>query len=254
MSALVRLYPAAWRDRYEEEFLALLEARPPTLGDRLDIVRGAIDARVHPQVRRQTVAEPAPGDAAPDDRAVARRLGYGALAGAGAWLLAWFVASIGPVTYDGYGPHRDGSAAFPFLLLSVFLLAGGLVGQLIRLPSAVRVARLGALLAIPFAVMWGFAPWQFFIGAVAMLGLVVFALGSWGTAHWSTLGAVAVIGGCLAILGMVAITSGLIGDVTPGVVSEELVLLLVAAAAVPIWLGVGGTLVWGRRPSAMTGA
>jgi hypothetical protein len=51
VSALIRLYPRAWRERYEDEFLALLEARPPTIGDRLDIVRAALDARMHPQVR-----------------------------------------------------------------------------------------------------------------------------------------------------------------------------------------------------------
>ncbi|HEV8545666.1 MAG TPA: hypothetical protein VGQ64_05200 [Candidatus Limnocylindrales bacterium] len=49
MSKLVRLYPRAWRDRYEEEFLALLAERPPTFGDLLDTVRGALDAHLHPQ-------------------------------------------------------------------------------------------------------------------------------------------------------------------------------------------------------------
>jgi len=34
MSRLVRLYPRRWRDRYEEEFLALLKERPPTMSDR----------------------------------------------------------------------------------------------------------------------------------------------------------------------------------------------------------------------------
>ena len=29
MTGLVRLYPKAWRDRYEDEFVELLEARPP---------------------------------------------------------------------------------------------------------------------------------------------------------------------------------------------------------------------------------
>lgn len=38
---LLRLYPRSWRDRYEEEFVALLEQRPPTLGERADIVWGA---------------------------------------------------------------------------------------------------------------------------------------------------------------------------------------------------------------------
>ena len=47
---LLRLYPRAWRDRYGDEFAELLAARPPSLRDRLDIVRGALDARVHPQV------------------------------------------------------------------------------------------------------------------------------------------------------------------------------------------------------------
>jgi hypothetical protein len=49
MSRLVRFYPRAWRDRYEDEFLALLEARPPTTRDMLDVVWGAVDAHLHPQ-------------------------------------------------------------------------------------------------------------------------------------------------------------------------------------------------------------
>ena len=51
MTRLVALYPRGWRDRYEDEFLALLEERPPDPLDRIDIVRGAVDARLHPQRR-----------------------------------------------------------------------------------------------------------------------------------------------------------------------------------------------------------
>jgi hypothetical protein len=50
MSRLLALYPAAWRARYGEEFAELLEMRPPNLRDRLDIVLGAVDARINPQV------------------------------------------------------------------------------------------------------------------------------------------------------------------------------------------------------------
>ena len=50
MSALVRLYPRSWRERYEIEFLAVLASRPPSVGDRVDIVRGAMDARLHPEL------------------------------------------------------------------------------------------------------------------------------------------------------------------------------------------------------------
>jgi uncharacterized protein YndB with AHSA1/START domain len=49
-SSLLRLYPRAWRERYGDEFAELLEARPPTARDRVDILRGAIDARMNPQV------------------------------------------------------------------------------------------------------------------------------------------------------------------------------------------------------------
>jgi hypothetical protein len=44
MKWLVRLYPPAWRERYEDEFLALLEARPITPAIALDVFRGAADA------------------------------------------------------------------------------------------------------------------------------------------------------------------------------------------------------------------
>jgi hypothetical protein len=46
---LVGLYPAAWRQRYAEEFLALLEERPPRRIDVIDIAWGALDAHLFPQ-------------------------------------------------------------------------------------------------------------------------------------------------------------------------------------------------------------
>lgn len=56
---LLRLYPHSWRDRYEAEFLDLLEARPATLPDLIDILRGALDAHLHPLagVRRGIAVE-----------------------------------------------------------------------------------------------------------------------------------------------------------------------------------------------------
>lgn len=49
MSMLIRLYPRAWRDRYEDEVLGLLEQRPGSLGASVDLIRGAADAHLHPQ-------------------------------------------------------------------------------------------------------------------------------------------------------------------------------------------------------------
>jgi hypothetical protein len=57
---LVRLYPRAWRERYGEEFLALLEEKPASVRDLLNVALGALDAWLKPQVaseRRRVVVE-----------------------------------------------------------------------------------------------------------------------------------------------------------------------------------------------------
>lgn len=46
---LIGLYPRAWRERYEEEFLAVLEDRKATFSDFADIALGALDAWIRPQ-------------------------------------------------------------------------------------------------------------------------------------------------------------------------------------------------------------
>jgi hypothetical protein len=50
---LLRLYPLAWRRRYEEEVASLLEERHSSL-DWLDVALGALDARLRPQVPNVT--------------------------------------------------------------------------------------------------------------------------------------------------------------------------------------------------------
>jgi hypothetical protein len=47
---MVRLYPRTWRDRYGEEFLAMLEESPASVRDFLDVAFGALDAWLRPQV------------------------------------------------------------------------------------------------------------------------------------------------------------------------------------------------------------
>jgi hypothetical protein len=54
---LVRLYPRAWRLRYEEEFLELLQAQAPSLRLWFDVVAGAMDAHLYPQASFQTDTE-----------------------------------------------------------------------------------------------------------------------------------------------------------------------------------------------------
>jgi len=45
---LLRLFPRAWRERYRDEFLALVEERPIGPRDLLDILASAADARLRP--------------------------------------------------------------------------------------------------------------------------------------------------------------------------------------------------------------
>jgi hypothetical protein len=47
---LVGLYPGAWRERYEDEFVAMLEQRRASPSDLGDVALGALDAWVRPQV------------------------------------------------------------------------------------------------------------------------------------------------------------------------------------------------------------
>jgi hypothetical protein len=50
---IVRLYPRAWRERYEEEFVAMLEQGPVSIKDLFDVALGAVDAWLRPQVVRE---------------------------------------------------------------------------------------------------------------------------------------------------------------------------------------------------------
>jgi hypothetical protein len=241
MSVLVRLYPRAWRDRYESEFLALLEARPPSPTDRFDIVRGALDARLHPQVRR------GPEDAITNERAadlvIARRLGFGAILGGAIWVATWFIHINGPLISDGYGTYHDGAAAVPFYFLAIGLLIGGLVGELIFLPGTARLARVGAVVAIPFLILWSVAPWylpEYLVAVIAMLTLGVGAV--WAKA-WSAVTGTVVIGALVAMTLTVILAFG-------GLISlpQELGSVLVALFGAMVWLGIGGSLVSGSAP------
>lgn len=47
---LLRLYPARWRERYGEEFRAVLAGQRASLGLFFDVLGGAVDAHLHPQI------------------------------------------------------------------------------------------------------------------------------------------------------------------------------------------------------------
>jgi len=125
MSILLRLYPRPWRDRFEEEFVAVLSDRPPSLAARADIVRGAIDAWLQPQL--------AGPDRVPD------RHGFTTLAGLLVLVAALLIAANGSLTgWFGllalaFATNRVGHARLAKLCLALFVgfllfpLGGGFI-------------------------------------------------------------------------------------------------------------------------------
>jgi hypothetical protein len=194
-SRLLGLYPEAWRERYGAEFRDLLEARPPTLRDRLDIVVGAIDARVNPQV----------GATPPMDRVVTaadRVLALAAVtAGAlfGTWATAIAVAAPrwgSPIAV----PDAVVDAAYGALWLATIFFIGVLFGLAHRYASVFTgVGLAGALVAaVGYAIgLAGAAPLGIVMAAGGTLALtpsIARGLASWPLAITFALATLAVPG------------------------------------------------------------
>lgn len=147
-SLLIRCYPARWRARYGDEFLALLEERPLGPYDVLDILLGALDARLRSRGQRA---------ARPNGRGLSMSLRVGGLAailGPSLLALAWFLG-YGPVAIDPTVPGVLLIAGLSLLLVAV----AGLTAFQARTDPHVT--------------------WAAF--AVPAIGLVVFSIGAFGT-------------------------------------------------------------------------
>jgi hypothetical protein len=232
VSRLLRLYPGAWRDRYGEEFLALLAERPSSFADRVDIVRGALDARLQPQI-------PGP-DRVPD------RSGLATLAGFGFLVLAMILWASGPIHYDDYGSYRDGAAAHPYFLAAFGLLSFGIFRLMKRLSLGWDALPRSGVLAIIFATAWSVGPWMWLFGVAFLACLVTLAIGLRRLRLMSTL-AVLAIGG-VAIVPVVAFAAMLF---LPWYALREsgLNFVIIMAPLSCLWLIVGVDLLRGSsRP------
>ena len=84
---LIRCYPAAWRERYGDEFASILEERPLGPFDVADILLGALDARLRMRDRRAGVTQR-------KGFSMSLRIGgIAAILGATSLAIAWFLGS-----------------------------------------------------------------------------------------------------------------------------------------------------------------
>jgi hypothetical protein len=198
---LVGLYPAAWRRRYGEEFLALLEEHPPRSLHVIDIVWGAIDAHLFAQ--------------APEGRfRMFTRIAGVAGLGAGLAILAGFTPFIpniteftvpvfyGLATVAIFGIHLRQVTVRPALAWLGFAL--GLLG-LVSGIAFVVLTRAGVIPTSGGEVGWlaGIALW---IGSSA-LGAVMLAIRVFPTVS----GLAFAIGSPIAMMGLVANAATLSG-------------------------------------------
>jgi hypothetical protein len=184
MTAFLRLYPRAWRERYGEELVALLEDHPATVFDQFDLIRGALDARLHPQVRGAAATEK-------ENPVTQRLLGVLAAIGGLAWIIGFATAMVLPP--DPYGDPDTSLARYGVAIGSC--LIGIALGELGTRPGsrswtghAISVA--GVILGL--TVIFDY-PW-FIIGLVGIPLLIMLGAARGYQARSIPVWSVAVIG------------------------------------------------------------
>ena len=167
MSRLLRLYPAAWRERYGTELQHLLLERPPTTRDQIDLARGAFDAWLHPQVRRTTAAPAAEAAPIRFSIAVPAIVGGLVLAASGLLMLATPVGLIG---------YKEIGIATPLLIGGMVLVSSAAIA-IARLdrrgsrPTWAALTMLGGVLLV--ALPWPILIIGFFTHVIATIALGV---------------------------------------------------------------------------------
>lgn len=153
MSRLVRLYPRAWRDRYLAELEDLLEDRPPTFRDQVDLVRGALDAWIRPQLvarppRRESSAGLGPLPAA------------AAVIGGGLWIAGGLAMNATQISAtSGY---KDSTAAWIILIAGAVLTAVAAIGFARSMTTGSTAASAAAVTMLVGALLIA-TPWPILV-------------------------------------------------------------------------------------------
>jgi len=193
---LIRCYPAAWRDRYGDEFASILDERPLGPFDVADILLGALDARLRLRDRRVVVTQR-------KGFTMSLRIGgIAAILGATSLAIAWFLGA-------GLVEVEDNFAWLMLLVGLAFLLVGvaGLSAFQARIDPGLSWAAFGLLAAGAIIAAIGFVGtalgrdgfWDLgFIGILtAMFGTLLFAIVTYQTAALSRGAAVLLAAGAV---------------------------------------------------------
>jgi hypothetical protein len=268
LNTLLRLYPRAWRARYEEEFTALLEQNRLSLIDIGDIALGALDAHLRPQVSAtQVQSERRP----PVNRGTFIK--WSGMAGMAGSVLS-FLGLVGTsvLSDDEYAYYYDAvdvAAVLVFLTGVAFLLVFavgfainyarkiGPVGQLGLLVMLVGLLVLGAGVAThlmetirrsPIDGWWGY----FMLGmAGTLLGGALVALAGALLRSLPPVGSrVAAVGG-FGTLAILVLSMGFFGDLEVGAAQTAVIVATVALLATfKVGLFLLGYALWaGREPA-----
>jgi hypothetical protein len=203
---LIALYPARWRQRYGEEFRAVLESRPLGPFDVADVLIGAFDARLSPH--RFAGAAGLEGG----DTVMVRIGGLGAVIGGllwfiglarasqagadGAWTVVLAVGTAGIllalVGLSAFQAHRD-----PVMTWAAFAIPG--LGSLLSIVGLIGMAIGGTEDYLVFGTFSSWALW--IVGLLAtVIGSILFAIATIRAAVFSRGAAVALAFSSLLVL------------------------------------------------------
>lgn len=241
MRLLLRLFPAAWRARYEDEFLAVLEERPLSPFDVVDIALGALDARLRP---RDLAIELTPRRNSPMN---ARIAGFGAIAGGVLTLLMIGLSVLMPYPQGQFFTFLYPLAAVALLVALIGLSAVQgrrrpiLTWSAVAVPVAALIVSLAGMAGMalrgdePFVA--GLSSW--YLWSFGLLGLVIgsvlFAAATAIVGVFSRPAALTLLAGsALMVLTLIPTMIGLVGS-APWIVPAAIGVVLFSAGWA--WLG-----------------
>jgi drug/metabolite transporter (DMT)-like permease len=252
IALLLRLYPARWRERYGDEFAAVLAERPIGPFDVADVLLGALDAHLHLRGL---------GAASQHGKGFAMSLrlgGYAAIVGSLLWLLALGTSLVGGLNETWAAPLLlAGSVSLVVALVGVSASQARVHPRLVWAACIVPfvgnvlvvLGSIASLLVGDRPLVGDVDPWALwltgFIASVAGSGL--FALASWRADALSQVGAILLGVGAVLVL-TVWIGSATLGPAMP----EAAVELLFSAVVVTFaagWLLTGTAAVRAGRPA-----